>query len=478
MEKPVTRTRRLDITPKTNIIRSQAHSDISWPVALGELVDNSFDAGASLVAIYLVDDDDKKIVTVFDNGHGCDDMEAMLQQGNHKPSPTTRLGRFGVGLTDTAWAISTCTIIESVCNGVRYRVRAVWSEVSRSELWTTLVSEETDEPGADSCTKITLFLSDKKNLPHKNAIDELGFYFSPAIEDYGCKIIIVNGDKHRTIEPHQLPPLTDVVHESFKVDGKDVEIYVGIVKNGYPNKRRGLIYQHAHRVLGTSSRAMGNYGHSRISGRVKLGDGWSISRNKEEVSEVEQDRLAAAIHKRCKHIFAKADFEADEIITTRLTNAVENRMNEAITGLGRRGRERRPRTGEKTGTVEPKLSNIKRVNVLKVDPAKPPTAIERKGGRSGKIMVEWSDSMNGLMGEAAIEGGRVRITLNKKEPKLRAWKRSGNILMISMCAMIPLAEKLIQPEYRGWLPVDGSSIMEAYSYLVSGLVDDTDGGKK
>ena len=65
--------------PKTHMMRSVMSQNHPWWKALAELVDNSFDAGATAITIEC----DNNTVSVSDNGCGVADISALLTLGKH-----------------------------------------------------------------------------------------------------------------------------------------------------------------------------------------------------------------------------------------------------------------------------------------------------------------------------------------------------------------------------------------------------------
>lgn len=68
------------LPPDPHILASFANANLPWWKALAELVDNSLDAGASRVVIDITN----RVLTVSDDGLGCEDITAVFKLGEHK----------------------------------------------------------------------------------------------------------------------------------------------------------------------------------------------------------------------------------------------------------------------------------------------------------------------------------------------------------------------------------------------------------
>ena len=105
------------IPPHPHMLLSKRNANLTYQLVLGELIDNSLDAGANRVQVTI--DLQKKQIIVEDDGNGCDNLTAMVQLGSHYVQNTTSLGRYGVGLKD-AWIWCGNVIeIDSVQDGCR-----------------------------------------------------------------------------------------------------------------------------------------------------------------------------------------------------------------------------------------------------------------------------------------------------------------------------------------------------------------------
>ncbi len=119
----------MNIQPKPAMLDSKRNANMGWPIALSELIDNAFDAGATNVSIRF---GPGKRVSVTDNGCGCDSPESMLTLGDHYRRKSTRLGRYGVGAKDAAlwlwgkWVIKTTVADTCLKFSIDWSSRRPW----------------------------------------------------------------------------------------------------------------------------------------------------------------------------------------------------------------------------------------------------------------------------------------------------------------------------------------------------------------
>ena len=164
-----------DVHGTINAARSRG---IPWRDVLGELIDNAFDAGATMVHITI----DGKELSVEDNGRGCGDFAKMLTMGRHAPHETTKLGRYGVGFKDAAWWVGGPTTIRTIHKGRVRTLRVDWDHLTGWRL-----PDPGDEPSDGSIgTRIT-FGRTIRRFPDGKAFsdlrDQIGYIYSPALKD-------------------------------------------------------------------------------------------------------------------------------------------------------------------------------------------------------------------------------------------------------------------------------------------------------
>ena len=288
-----------------NILEAIRSSGKTWLEILGELCDNSFDAGASRVDIEFHRGD--KIV-VTDDGNGCDDIERMLTLGDHYGQPTTSLGVYGVGLKDAACSLWGKLGIETVKGGVMRSAYVDWQGLVDSRSWRVPAPVETDAPPSVKGTKLT-FLNVGKGSPrnHKRLVDDLSFTFAPALASGKTISIAILSRTPKLITAWQTPRMQHTQKGSFELQGRPVSFFVGVVPDGVKNERMGMTYRFRHRTIKTTLAGLGEFDTTRICGIVDLGRGWRLGRNKTEVVDAHLGELYREIYERCEGFLRFAD---------------------------------------------------------------------------------------------------------------------------------------------------------------------------
>ncbi len=139
-----------------NIIPLKAHSRYfrdalrknDWDLknALGELIDNSIDAGASTITILQGGSSKNWEFTIKDDGAGMSPEllnESVDLGSDLLEYSETDIGEYGVGLTAAIFNITHSGVarIDSVCNGVKSSIEIYLDKVAKSEVKTEKTSE-------------------------------------------------------------------------------------------------------------------------------------------------------------------------------------------------------------------------------------------------------------------------------------------------------------------------------------------------
>lgn len=399
---------QMEISPDVQgTIAGKRNEHFRWISTLGELIDNSFDSGATTVEIDVVG----RAVTVTDNGNGCGDFRAMLTMGKHWKQKTTRLGRWGVGLKDAAWMVGGPTRISSVKDGIKRTLTVNWDLLSEWKL-----PKPFEEPTTERGTKIS-FLRIDRRMPDGKAfedlVSEIGFIYTPAIKS-GRQIVIRRGKSAPIVVGRFLLPKTDpdnTVDTSVIVDGKRVRIHVGVVVG--ENPRPGINYVHDFRVI-IPSTALGCGGHGtrNIAGWVSLDEGWTLSRNKDDVS-LHKEELGEAVFGAIRHIVAKASSHEMTLHSSSLAANLTSAFRSLIGGE----KERRDSPKNNTGAVEPKNTGRRRLQFTKSQPGS-------SGTKAGRFTIQFGNVQDGAIGRVDYDGGL--ITLAENNLAIDQLKNDGN----------------------------------------------------
>lgn len=437
------------------LLLSLHRQPMKWHVVLGELCDNSFDAGASRVEIVF---GPGKTLRVIDDGHGCGSIERMLTLGDHYHQSTTKLGRYGVGLKESACWLWGELEVRTVHKGKQHKAHVDWGSLSRQENWNVPdpVVVDTDDPQGTQL----IFRGISKGFPdYEQLQSELSYTFAPAL--WSGKQIVMKFARRQpiTCAGWQMPPVEEQVQDSFIVNGKGVTIKAGIVSLGAPNPRKGFSICHGHRMIGDST-AFGSKGHSvsRISGIVELDSAWSLSKNKTDVVDEFQEELEDAIFSRCESIILKSAHQA-EILRN---SALENKVSESLQSMLGEMKKASRSSGDSSGSVSPKGSKKRHRRAKKTQPGD--SFMDKC--RVGKIRMEWAPRDDGLAGYVDLKGDV--IYLNENHSRMRYHRERENTdALVDHCLYL-LCDSAVENEQMDKLPAcrDHHGFVEVVSHVL------------
>lgn len=399
----------LDISPGPALLESLRVQPHSWTVILGELIDNSLDAGATRVEVKFAGN---KQVIVTDDGNGCPDISKMLTLGMHFRQSTTRLGRFGVGLKEAACALWGLTEIESVHGGMNRRAYINWQLLSRKSQWA--IAQPTCSPANGSVGTTLRFSNIQKGYPGDYAAlaAELGYTFMPAL-NAGRQIKLSFAKRQPILcRAYQLPPLENVVEATLDVGGKIATIRAGVVQADHKNTRPGFAFVHGHRVIMDSSLGSQGKSTSRVTGIVELVSGWTLSKNKTAIIN-DEESLGEAIHEQIAHILSLADKQALTLTGEIFTQSLNDRFRAAMNGIAVKTRKaKREPTKETEGAVEPKGTQRTHKRAKRTQPGERFHDAAEAFAASGQI--NWRPFDNETFGAVDLSGQVIWLNENNK----------------------------------------------------------------
>lgn len=454
-----TNNQRIEFIPGTESLDAMRNEPLVWKDCLSELIDNSFDAGATRVVITL----DPRTVTVQDDGVGCDDMRAMLRQGHHRATGTTRSGRYGMGLKNAVIWLWGTTDIVTRHKGIQRSTHVDWKRVRSSGEWATEMEQRsTNEIGTIiRCSSICRSMPDYQNL-----VDEIGFIFSPALRHLGKQIVIRTTKKIYTCSPYELPARDQVIEDEFNVEGKSVRISIGIVKEGHKNEKQGFIYHFAHRVLMVSAMGAGGYSVSRIAGLVHLGREWDIAKNKNGLTDESRDVLAEEIFDRSKDILMRAQQQASMLQLKELSARVEQHIKDMILAVLDK-KERRKSRVKQTGTVLAQGTEATRKRAEETQPGTKKLLTKASSG----ITIDWNtDEKRTEMGQVDLMAKPPRVTLNLANAMIKRLSHTSNEDGIAIAAIwLYNLQAWDTSNPQGWLFARYNSAIEAASMMLGSI---------
>ncbi len=407
----------MDINPLPSLLEAMRSQALSWKDIVGELIDNSLDAGASQIELSF---GPKNQFRIKDNGTGCADIESMLVMGKHIRHSTTKLGRFGIGLKDAACCLWGETCIDSIHAGTKYSARIKWASLAQQEDWTT-PDAISSNAGNETGTTIT-FRNISKNLPQSSYVNlqaEIEYTFMPAL--LGGRQIAMTTPRKKNIlcRAYDMPMLTHVVEDEFDVGGRRVKLRAGIVQDYYQNKKPGFSFIHEHRVICCSAVGANGMNVERVAGTVYLDRKWRLSKNKTELVD-DQKRLGEAIFVRCKDMLEDAHRQAAHIESEQFNADVAKRLNEAIAAIQDDSKEKRGAPKNESGTVQPSNSGTTRKRARKRKP----------GDKVLEVLIEGNFQLSYRLFDTETVGevdlpGRT-IWLNENNLHLSHLRTTGN----------------------------------------------------
>lgn len=407
----------MNCPPGPSLLNGERSVNRTWLQVLSELIDNSFDAGGLKVTIAF---GPGRHLCVSDDGRGCDSPEAMLTLGKHYRHPSTRLGRYGIGLKKAACWLWGTMHIETVTGNHRYIFSVTWPELAKQAEWDIpdpIVTSSNGERG----TRIT-FSQIVHRLPNPadyvRLADDLGYTFAPGLlRGYQIRLTFPKR-KPIVAKPYQLPPLEDVIQDEFRLDDRGVRLHVGIVQEEHENPRPGFAYCHHHRVIITSALGAGEYSTSRIAGQVFLDDSWHLSAHKDDISS-RKEELGESIFQRCQVILGKAQRQATAVSSQAFDKKLNEQLHAAVKNLARNKKARRKPPENANGAIEPKDGTKKHKRARRTQHGD-----RLSDEQIGKLRIDWKAIEAETLGDVDFDG--ARIWLNSRNAYLERLRQKEN----------------------------------------------------
>lgn len=225
-----------DATPNVKAIFSLRTSQSSNEHAIADIIDNSFDANATVAIITI---DKKDCVTIFDDGKGMslDTMVKALTLGSDTDHANGDLGKFGMGLKLSGISMGNRIELLSKEDGEDpHKAILDLDDMEESKKWGVWEEPLTDEEKRDFANIAHgTFVRILKPWNVKNQIvgctsNYLRRAFRNFLKD--GKTILINGKALTPIDPLERGEKGTVIHydESVKLNGKKVRFTVAEVR--------------------------------------------------------------------------------------------------------------------------------------------------------------------------------------------------------------------------------------------------------
>jgi hypothetical protein len=139
---------KISIQPSPHLIETLASSGYTLESAVGDIIDNSIDAGANVINIYF--DYEKRTIKFIDNGSGMTEEEIRkasipAYQSKYTERDNTDLGRFSLGLKSASASICDILSITSKKNNKTNRVIINFKNIVESKSWEATLEKNIDD---------------------------------------------------------------------------------------------------------------------------------------------------------------------------------------------------------------------------------------------------------------------------------------------------------------------------------------------
>lgn len=398
----------MDATPDLHFVLSKQRERLTWHDCLAELIDNSFDAGASRAVLEWRDNR----FSIEDDGRGIADISAVVKLGSHRKQSTTRLGKYGVGIKD-AWAwISDRMSIRTTRDGMTTTLDVAMSEFEQIDgRWVCNDPEERPALPGEIGTKITFGpMWQNRKTAQQDTFDRLSITFMPALAA-GKQIVRVIKGKRQPLIPHRMPAMQESIEETFEVAGLAVSLLAGIAQEGERIQCPGFLVSFGHRVVKVSDIGTKHYNADRVVGRIALGHGWALTPHKNDFAE-HSEELEEAIYRRIERLLIKSDQMSDIVESNTIRAELEDMVNACIKEAT--VKEKRPGSGQRQiGTALPAQTGRKRRKAAVVDETQP-GSVEKVQSRRRGFQIKWAHLGDVLLGVCYPETKTVQLNIENR----------------------------------------------------------------
>lgn len=323
-------------------VTAERDKSLAVNTAINELVDNSIDAGATLVEITETGND----LVITDNGSGIESIARAIQIGESDKGGRSQIGRYGVGMKLACIKFSTATTIRSRNRSMHVN----WDEIilgASKNRW-AIVRQE--------CAGTEVILHGFNRMRSTQAInpDAIAKTYGMLLES-GQSEIRYNGI---TLARPELPSFIEAIDEQFNWRGRNGRIVGGIYPTDDPKRRTwsGYFLYYNGRLIGRGGDVENGTGDFRCTNWafiVYLEDGineWTLGTHKDGIKEAPE--LLEYLFDHCTAGLIEKASEQSEFVTLR---SVEEQVSDIING--KRNGKRDNANSDQIGTIERKFSD-------------------------------------------------------------------------------------------------------------------------
>lgn len=453
----------ISAVPSPHLLQSIANDRLTFRETFGEMIDNSIDANARRITIEI--EGGKRGVpawiTFSDDGEGAKNLIDMVQLGKHTDHKTSLLGRFGVGAKNAMlWlgGINSEVTITTIRDGARRELTLNWKEYANGNstqgAWMinpNWVSESPANPG-ERGTTVTIRPCERR-LPdgpvRASLLSDLGYLYSAAIKK-GVQIQIREGKKPPTILSRwEFPKFSELIDTVVSVDGRGARVHVGVVADGQKNPKLGITYTHGFRVIiKNSGFGCGDLDFSNICGFVELDDKWTLTKNKDDVSQ-HKDELGEAVFAVIRPLLERAAARGQEVEFAAFTNEVEESANAMLRGGNPDAKAKRGQ-GDSEGSVKPANTGRRHRRAAVEQDGSTFVSGHNQGAaaRPGKLRVTFAAQGDaGLLGQYSVN----QAALNLDHPLIARLRKEKNADAIVFVVALLIADSLKSEAANGQL---------------------------
>lgn len=385
--------------------------------ALLELIDNSVDAGATIVSIR---QDEGGTLEIIDNGHGFKDMVSAFILG--KSNKTDSIGRYGIGMKDACLCYSKATEVES--NGKKIHIP--WEEIIAG--FSSGESIPVNKIKKNGQTVLRLVGFDEKNNEKFN-FNEIKRTYHPLIES-GHLHLNHNGEPLKHLE---IPEFTETLDLDLSYHGKRARISGGIYPPNAKNRTNWNGYNpyYKGRMIGGGkihNAGTGDTGCTNFMFIIDLIDdeeSWGLATNKDEVSKL-TGFLDEVVFEHTRELLERGSEQATDIAL----KEIEQGVNLAISGnSGNITRAKRERSGEpkkESNTGSPKR-NTNTANMGG-------DYVNGRGRGGNNIKFRFQDLGDNSIGDIKRQTGGYVVSANTNNPYIANNKTHETGVMFSKIA--------------------------------------------
>lgn len=408
---------QVNIAPDViSVYEAIASGRFEWKTALGEWIDNAFDANAMMVSFAF----NVGTLCIADDGDGASSVASMLKLGSHQRHGTTRLGRYGIGGKEAALlvgGVDSQIKVVTVHKGQRRVIVLLWRKVADG----IVDVESHDADTFDRGTTITI-----SQMQHRvpkadrweHLVRELGYLYWPAIAG-GRQIKMRRSPKNGwdVVQPWQMPVFDgEVIDTSIAVEGKTARVRCGVVKRGQSNPRCGFSYAHEWRLIeAASSNGCGAFNPAYVCGIVELDASWKLSRNKDAIHDA-TDALFLEVERVARPVLERAHERGIDLQSRKFQEQVNERVNLAVSrnrAKAKRSSPTRSGSHRATGAGAPHTRADREQDG--------PTFLSRH--QSGRVNVTWGPMGEGMIGRVSLPN----VVLNIDDPWVSHLVTTSNI---------------------------------------------------